>query len=289
VTVPFLGSVGGSGLPSLLLAAGNPLSHVEDRPLFDFGDPSSPLEQLGLQLAQYGITKQTVMFFVAGIFTLLFFWSYAFRAGKRPVPGRWGNFVELVIDLVRNQMVRPFIGQRGDRDGPVLATFFVYILISNLLGLVPFFDFLGHGGNTPTGNIKITAALAVCAFSTYHLLGIREQGLFAYIRNLFPHVPLYVVPIIVVVELMAHVVRPCALAIRLFANMLAGHTLVAAILGFTAVFTREFLVMGGAISVVSVAGVTALTFLELLVAVIQAFVFTFLTTVFLAGALHPEH
>jgi len=84
-------------------------------------------------------------------------------------------------------------------------------------------------------------------------------------------------------------VRPCALAIRLFANMLAGHTMMAAILGFTYVFRPDFIVGGGAISIVSFLAVTALTFLELLVAFIQAFVFTFLTTVFLAGAVHPEH
>ena len=162
--------------------------------------------------------------------------------------------------------------------------------ICNLLGLVPFLDFLGHGGNTATGNLKITAGLALCAFATYHFLGIREQGgTTTYFKNLFPHVPIFVLPIIFVVELMAHVVRPCALAIRLFANMLAGHTMIAAILGFTAVFTKDFLLGGAAISFTCFLGITALSFLELLVAVIQAFVFTFLTTVFLAGAVHPEH
>ena len=190
---------------------------------------------------------------------------------------------------VRDQMVRPFLGHHGDRYVPLLASFFVYILFCNLLGLVPFLDFLGSGGNTATGNLGITAAVAICAFVSYHVLGIREQGFFKYVRNMFPQVPFYILPIIVPVELMAHVVRPCALAVRLFANMLAGHTLVAAILGFTLVLTKDFVIPGGAISLLSAAGVTALTFLELLVACIQAFVFTFLLTCYISGAVHPEH
>ena len=124
----------------------------------------------------------------------------------------------------------------------------------------------------------------------YHGLGIKEQGnIFTYIKNLFPHVPLVILPLIIVIEIAAHIIRPCALAIRLCANMVAGHVMVAVLLGFTATLTAESLVSGGLISIVSLAAVTALTFLELLVALIQAFVFTFLTTVFLSMAVHPEH
>jgi F-type H+-transporting ATPase subunit a len=266
-------------LPSFL-AATDPMAHVRDGHLF--------FDSQG-KLFHYGLTKQTFMFFLAGALTLLFFLSYARRAGKQRVPGRWGNFVESTLMLIRDQMTRPFMGHHGDKYVPLLTTFFVYILLANLLGLVPFFDFLGHGGNTATGNLWITAGLALCAFTIYHFLGIREQGsVVTYVKNLFPHVPWAIYPIIIPVELVAHIVRPCALAIRLFANMLAGHTMIAVILGFTAVFTREF-VAGGAIAFTSFLAITALTFLELLVAVIQAFVFTFLTTVFLAGAVHPEH
>ena len=269
-----------SSLP-LVLASQDPLEHVIDGRLAF--DSSGALWRIGL-------TKQSFLFIVAGVLTLLFFWSYARNAGKERVPSRWGNFVEWVVVFVRDQMTRPFMGHHGDKYVPLLASFFVYIAICNLLGLVPFLDFLGHGGNTATGNLKITAGLALCAFATYHFLGIREQGgTTTYFKNLFPHVPIFVLPIIFVVELMAHVVRPCALAIRLFANMLAGHTMIAAILGFTAVFTKDFLLGGAAISFTCFLGITALSFLELLVAVIQAFVFTFLTTVFLAGAVHPEH
>jgi len=263
-----------------MLAKASPMEHVKDGHLaFDPGF-----------LWTLGIGKQTFMFFLAGALTLLFFWSYARNAGRSSVPSRWGNFVESVLDFVRDQMTRPFLGHNGDKYVPLLASFFVYILMCNLLGLVPFFELLGHGSHTATGSVWITGALALCAFSAYHYLGIKEQGsAVKYVKNLFPHVPVFILPIIIPVELVAHIVRPCALAIRLFANMLAGHTMIAAILGFTLVFTKDFVIPGAAISLISFAAITALTFLELLVAVIQAFVFTFLTTVFLAGAVHPEH
>lgn len=240
-----------------------------------------------------GLTKQAFMFMLAGVLTLLLFWGYSRKAGRQSVPSRYGNFVETMILFLRDQLIRPFMGESGDRYLPVIVTFFTYILIANVLGLIPLFDYLGHGSNTATGNICITAGLAVCAFVFYHSQGIREQGgIGVYVKNLFPHVPVFVLPIIVVIEIIAHLIRPFALAVRLFANMLAGHAMIAALLGFTIFFTSEStasLLGGGAISVVSVLAVTALTFLELLVAVIQAFVFAFLTTVFLAGAVHPEH
>ena len=272
------------GLPKLAmlpLAQSDPLAHVLDGRLFfdENGD-----------LWRIGITKQAFMFFLAGILTLLFFWSYARQAGKSRIPSRWGNFVEFIITFVRDQMTRQFMGRDGDKYVPLIASFFVYIATANLLGLVPFFDFIGSGGNTATGNLAITGALAICSFCSYHLMGIIEQGgIVTYVKNLFPHVPIYVLPIIVTVEIVAHIIKPCALAIRLFANMLAGHTLVAAILGFTYAFTKDFVVPGALISVASVLGVTVLTFLELLVALIQAFVFCFLSTVFLSIAVHPEH
>lgn len=266
---------------ALVIGALNPLLHVLDGQLV--------FDETGF-LMRHGISKQVFMFFLAGVLTLLFFWSYARSAGKNRVPSRWGNLVESVIVFIRDQMTRPFMGEHGDRYVPLLASFFVYILFCNLLGLIPFFDFLGHGGSTATGNPLITAALALCAFVAYHGIGIKEQGGFGvYFKNLFPHVPVFILPIIIPVELVAHIVRPFALAVRLFANMLAGHTMIATILGFTYVFTKGFLIPGGTISLVCLAGITALTFLELLVAVIQAFVFTFLTTVFLSMAVHPEH
>ena len=276
-----------------LLAASNPMDHISDARLFDgLVSEGSWLYEFSDHLYGLGITKQVALFFIAGILTVLFFWSYVRQIKRAPdaVPGRWGNFVETILDTLRNQLVLPFMGESGMKFLPILATFFVYILICNLIGLIPMLDWAGHGGNTATANPYITVALALCAFVLYHGLGLREQGnIFTYIKNLFPHVPVVILPLIIVIEIAAHIIRPCALAIRLCANMVAGHVMVAVLLGFTATLTMDSLLSGGVISIISVVAVTLLTFLELLVALIQAFVFTFLTTVFLSMAVHPEH
>jgi len=278
-----------------ILAEGDPvMEHVNDARLFliDGLSEDSGLSRIGQALFDLGITKHVALFFVAGILTILFFWSYVRQIKNAPgaVPGRWGNLVESVLDMLKNSLVVPIMGESGLKFLPVLATFFVYILICNLIGLVPLLDLLGHGGNTATANIQITAGLALCAFVLYHGLGIKEQGsIVTYIKNLFPHVPLAILPLIIVIELLAHIIRPCALAVRLCANMAAGHVIIAVLVLFTINFTDEFFVGGGVVAVISVVGVTALTFLELLVALVQAFVFTFLTTVFLSMAVHPEH
>ena len=276
-----------------LRAASNPMDHISDARLFDgLVSKGTWLYDISGHLYGLGITKQVALLFIAGLLTVLFVWSCVRQIKRAPdaVPGRWGNFVETILDTLRDQLVLPFMGESGLKFLPILATFFVYILICNLIGLIPMLDWAGHGGNTSTANPYITVALAVCAFVLYHGLGLREQGnIFTYIKNLFPHVPVVILPLIIVIEIAAHIIRPCALAIRLCANMVAGHVMVAVLLGFTATLTAETLISGGLISIVSVAAVTALTFLELLVALIQAFVFTFLTTVFLSMAVHPEH
>ena len=257
-----------------ILASADPMEHIVDAPLFDgVVSKGSWLYDVSEHLYGLGITKQVVLFFIAGILTVLFFWSYVRQIKRDPdaAPGRWGNFVETILDTLRDQMVLPFMGKSGLKFLPVLATFFVYILICNLIGLIPLLDYVGHGGNTATANYLITPALAFCAFVLYHGLGIKEQGnIFTYIKNLFPHVPVVILPLIIVIEIAAHIIRPCALAIRLCVTM-------------------DSLIGGGVISLVSIIAVTLLTFLELLVAVIQAFVFTFLTTVFLSMAVHPDH
>ena len=292
-------------LPSFLAAA-DPMAHVLDAPIFDYGflEEDDRLYKVKESLWSLGLTKHVWLFFLAGILTLLFFTSYSSKIekGGQRVPGRWGNFVETILEFLRDQMLRPFLGTDGDKYLPLISVIFVYILICNLLGLFPVFDYLGHGGNTSTANPAITPALALIAFVMYHALGVKEEfdhhhkesgnyftAIGAYLKNQVPHVPFFVLPLIIVIELAAHIIRPCALAIRLCANMVAGHVMMASLLGFTAVFTKSFLISGFAISLMSFGAVTALTFLELLVALIQAFVFTFLTTVFLSMSVHPDH
>ena len=264
----------------------HPIDHVKDSNLFEGYGGS--LQHFGDALGKYGFTKQAFLFLLAGVITVALFLWRARQVRTEREPRGFGNFLEAIMLFVRDQMTRPFLGEEGDAFLPVVWTFFFFILISNLLGMVPFFDYLGEGGNTPTGSIYLTAALALCSFFIYHGIGIKKYGVGLYLKAQIPHVPWFILPIIIPVEILAHIVRPSALAIRLFANMLAGHTLIATIVGFTVVWVN-WLHWGAGISIVSFATAVALSFLELLVAVIQAFIFAFLTTVFLAGAVHPQH
>lgn len=284
----------------LPLGAGNPLGHVVDEPLFYFPGTGDYGWQQAIHKAvnpifqplydNFGIGKHFFMFCLAGILTLLLFWVRANQARTEVVPGRFGNLIESVMIFLKEQVAEPFLGHHCNKFLPFVWGFFFFILINNLLGLMPFFDYIGHGGNTATANIAITGALAITSAVVYHFLGVKEQGgAWTYFKSLFPHVPVPIYVIIVPVEIIAHTVKPCALAIRLCANMVAGHTLMASIVMFTTMATGLGLAGWGGISLVSFLGIVALNFLELLVAFIQAFVFTFLSTVFLSMAVHPDH
>ncbi len=176
--------------------------------------------------------------------------------------------------------------------GPLFAAAASRILLRcccNLLGLMPFFDFLGHGGNTATGSLSITAGLAICSFCLYHGLGIREQGFFTYIKNLFPHVPWWLYVIIIPIELVAHFVKPCALAIRLFANMLAGHMVIATLLLLVPLMAGVEAWFGWGMMPISLGLGLFIMLLEILVAFIQAYIFTLLTAIFIGMYAHPAH
>lgn len=285
----------------VLLAAGevNPLNHVVDEAILHFTESDYGWQVwLHDQFGEFfdglyhdwGVGKHVLMFVLAGLLTLLLFWIRARQVKTETVPGRFGNIMEATMLFLRDQVTRPFLGKDGDRFLPFTWAFFFFILMNNLLGMIPLFDYIGHGGNTATANIGLTAALALCSFVLYHGIGIREQGnVWKYVKNIFPHVPVPVYIIIVPIEIIAHIVRPCALAIRLCANMVAGHTMIAVILLFTQMSAKLLFVGWAGISLMSCLAVIALSFLELLVAFIQAFVFTFLSTVFLSLAVHPEH
>jgi F-type H+-transporting ATPase subunit a len=187
-----------------------------------------------------------------------------------------------MLVYVRNDIAIPAIGDKKDADRfmPLLWTLFFFVLVGNLLGMLPW---LG----SPTGALATTAALALCVFITVHGSGIRENGLGHYIESFVPPVPNWVKPILIPIEILSHLLRPFILAFRLFVNMLAGHTVLFVFLSFIAIAGPTLLgyfIVGG-----SVLANVILSFLELLVAFIQAYVFTFLTALYIGGALHPQH
>ena len=257
------------GLNQLSILAADPLTHV--------------LDQKYDALKSLGITKHVTMMLAAAAICLIVFPLVARRiASDRP--GRLGMFFEAILLFVRDEMARPFLGKDAERFLPVIWSFFFFILFCNLLGMIPL-PFMG----TATGNINVTVALATVAFCTYHFVGIRENGLLHYAKANLLVGPWFLWPLMVPLELLGHAIKPSALAIRLFANMMGGHIMLAVVIGFTGVFTFDNLVMGGAVAAAAVGGALFLNVLELLVACIQAFIFTYLTTVFLSMALHPDH
>ena len=176
----------------------------------------------------------------------------------------------------------PFLGEDTRKFVPLIWTFFFFVLFCNLLGLIP-------GAATATGNVNVTAGLAVIALCTYHAVGIKRNGLVKYVKSSLLVGPWWLWWMMIPIEILGQIIRPCALAIRLFANMVGGHMMLAVILGFTGILSAESFFLGTTITVISVLSCVLLMFLELLVAAIQAYIFAFLTTVFLSLAIHPEH
>jgi F-type H+-transporting ATPase subunit a len=165
---------------------------------------------------------------------------------------------------------------------------FLFILFNNLLGLVPFFG-------SATGNIYVTAGLALCVFGAIHGSASARMGFGHYVASMWPHfeVPYglgYIFkPLVFVIEWMSVIVRNAVLAVRLFANMFAGHVVLATILIFIAVAGSQHFALWGTISVLSVLAQVALSLLELFVAFLQAYIFVFLASLFIGFAIHPAH
>jgi len=262
------------------LASSDPMDHVLPHVVGRFGSVS--------------ITNQLLMLVVAGVLMLLVF-PVAARA-RGVVPRGMTNLVESVLQYLRENVARPVLRESTDRYVPFLWTMFFLILFSNLLGMLPIDPLASliagrnvHVGGTATGSLSVTAGLAICAFFAIHVGGMAEQGVGHYWKNFVPHVPLLLWPLMFVLELVGAVVKPFALAIRLFANMIAGHIVLAVIIGFATVLSSGVSGLGVGVGIASVVGATAISLLELFVAFLQAYIFTFLTTLFLGMAVHPEH
>lgn len=231
-------------------------------------------------------TKHTVfMVLAAAIVALTFVLSgrtvARAQTGGRPPKG-FAGAMEATALWIRQEVILPNVGHHGEGYVPYLLTVFFFILTMNLLGLMPW-------GSTATGNIAVTAALALVSFVAIEVAGMRSLGVKGYLNTIFylpPGLPAAMKPIMLVimtpVEIIGKLAKPFALAVRLFANMTAGHVLVLALIGLTFLF--QSYVVGVTASVLS----TAVMLLELFVAFLQAFVFTLLTAVFI-GLMRAEH
>lgn len=223
------------------------------------------------------ITKHVVFMWIAALILIVAFIKVSNSYKKSLIPRGLTNLVEVLIIFVRDEIAKPTIGSGYDKFLPYLLTIFFFILTCNFLGLLPY-------AATSTSNIAVTATLAGISFLVIQIGGIMKNGLIGYFKGLIPHgIPWWLTPIMFVVELLGLFTKPFALAIRLFANMTAGHIVILALLGLIFILRTYFVVP------VSISFALFIYLLEVLVALIQAYIFTMLSSLFIGMAYHQEH
>ncbi len=273
-----------------LLASSNPVAHVTDKPIF----------------GQWYVSNVTVMLLLGAIVTAAIVIPAARRiaTGQRGTiddlraQGLWANLVESVCLYLREEVFRPVLGEQTDRYVPMLWTFFWFILICNLMGLIPLVDvtapFLaginhGHGiGGTATQSIWVTGALAAVAFLFWNGVALAKDPI-GYLKHLTAGAPWFMWVIMIPVEIMGMFVKPVALALRLFANMTGGHIILAVLLSFITALIENLGGLGYGMALIPLLGATAINVLEIMVAFIQAYIFVFLTCLFLGQLVVHEH
>jgi F-type H+-transporting ATPase subunit a len=263
----------------------------------------------------FSVTKHVFMLWlVAAILFVAITWVVRrYLRQDRLIPSGFMNGLEAVVEFIRDEIVQPNVGRKWVNTWtPLVLTFFFFILTANAIGLIPIFEALAlvdrvvlhtgsdsfvkhliHGGTTPTGNFNVTAALATITFGAIIIAGSRAHGFVQHWKNIVPpglHPVIYV--ILIPIEVLGMFVRPFALTMRLAANMTAGHIAVLTLLSFVFIFTELF---GRAIAgigvglFVSVPLAALVSGLEVIVVLIQAYVFTLLSTVFIGMAIHAHH
>lgn len=201
--------------------------------------------------------------------------------GRGLIPGRLQSISEMCFEFVAN-LLRDSAGSEGMKFFPMVFSLFLFILVSNLFGMFPYFF-------TVMTHIIITAAFAVMVIGTVIIYGLMKNG-FGFFKLFVPQgVPGVLVPVIVFIEVLSFVSRPISLSVRLFANMLAGHITLKVFAGFAVSMIGAFGAGGFALAILPVAFTVALTALEFLVAFLQAYVFAILTCMYLNDAIHPSH
>jgi F-type H+-transporting ATPase subunit a len=232
---------------------------------------------------------------------------------ERLIPGRTASLLEIALEFVRDSIAVPNLGQKWALVWtPMLLTLFLFIFTANLMGVIPVFDVLEllnstvihagpdswfthllHGGVTATGNYNVTAALATIAFFAIIVAGTQAHGFVQHWKNMVPKgLPWPIYFLLIPIEILGMFVRPFALTMRLAANMAGGHIAILALLSLIFVFTSLFerAIAGIGVGVVLALPISVgLTALELIVILVQAYVFTLLTAVFIGMAIHAHH
>ena len=255
-----------------------------------------------------GITKHVfVLLFVSVIMVLSIIGLVRnYISDKKNIPNKLMSIMEMFVVYLKDDVLENFIGKNYREWASLIYTIFFFVLFANLLGLVPFFDLLGlfgklghnellsslsHGGATITANANVTFAIATITFVAFIGAGIKRYGFIQHWKNLAPSGlawPLYFV--VVPIEFMGLFIRPLALTLRLAGNMMGGHIALVIFITFIFSMADSFGSWAGfGIAPFSIALAVGLTMLELLVAIIQAYVFALLTAVFIGMAIHVDH
>ncbi|MBU0560399.1 MAG: F0F1 ATP synthase subunit A [Bacteroidetes bacterium] len=254
------------------------MHHILDSRELDF-EPFGTihLPEIYLFGMDISITKHVVFIWLAFILLVVLFRIAAKSYKTNKSPKGLANFLEILIIFVRDEIAKPTIGKGYEKFLPYLLTAFFFILTCNFLGLIPY-------GSTATSNIAVTATLAILSFFVIQIGGMMKNGSIGYFKGLIPHgVPAWIIPIMAVVELLGLFTKPFALAIRLFANMTAGHIVILALMGLI------FILNTYVVAPVSIAFALFIYLLEILVALIQAYIFTMLSSLFIGMAVHQYH
>jgi len=263
----------------------------------------------------FSVTKHVMMLWLVAAFVFLVVTVTVRRYLKQDqlVPFGFMNGLEAVVEFIRDSIVAPNVGRRWVNTWtPLVLTLFIFILCANAVGLVPIFELLGlldhwvlrtgehsfvkglmHGGTTATANFNVTAALATITFGAIIVAGSKAHGFVTHWKNLVPHGlawPIYI--LLIPIEILGMFVRPFALTMRLAANMTGGHIAILTLLSLVFIFAQmsgRALVGIGFGAVVSVPLAAAISGLEIIVVLVQAYVFTLLSAVFIGMAIHAHH
>ena len=289
---------------SFLLASSNPIHHILDKPV-------SGVEHITL-LGKPAITIHMVSLLIAAVVTFMILKVAAKRISvgdesqgtdRYLTRGRVSQIIEVITLYLRDTIIRPVLGHETERFLPYLLSLFFFILTCNLLGMIPFADVqtvIGKVtnsdeewvvfGGTVTSNLAVTAGLAIISFIVIQIHAFKSLGFGGWAKHLTGGAPLYLLPLMLPLEFMGMFIKPTALAIRLFANMVGGHTMLAVLtmFGMMAFDATSSWLITGTIGAVSVIAAVLISFLELFVAFLQAFIFMLLTAVFIAQMSHHD-
>ncbi|MHB9053881.1 MAG: F0F1 ATP synthase subunit A [Thermoleophilia bacterium] len=289
------------GLIAQAAEAGQAVAEAPEKfsPTAEFEEAVKPLVFGGHELAfklgpiDLSISKAVVYLWIAALIVGIF--CYLVSRGARVLPDRKQMAFEALYEYVRDNLVGAVMhGQTAAAWFPYIISLFLFILISNLIGLVPFFLGLDHRGiptiatYAATSNINVTVALAAMTFVLTHVSGIRANGPIGYFKGWVPGTaPAVLKPVLFLIHVVSEIFRLVSLGVRLFANLLAGHIMI--LVFYDLIFMLSSVAMIVILAPVIEAGVFAISAFEIFVAAIQAYIFAILTAVYIGGAIKQEH